>query len=234
MDWLLYWYRQVSDTKNLTGFITTYFNNQTIYQERKTIFQFLRILSFIKDTNNITIKQTFEIEDENQGFMVIQFRLIDFLRYINYNDKNHRQRSKMVQIFQEFQYLHQFQLKTFRTTLNDSLTLNDIQFTSIVMIPFFQIRKKNNIWNVTLLIANQFYEYKFPFQFNDYFLHWQTTHQFEVKSQIIQLIAQITLIKKIDFQEFLKSFGKLSNSKRTQIKTIFIEGIEQEIQNNSI
>ena len=130
--------------------------------------------------------------------------------------------------------MHQFQLQTFRTILNDHLTLNDIQFTIVVLIPFFRIRKKNNLWSVILLIANQFYDYDFPFQFNEYFLHWQSTHQFEVKSRIIQTIAQTTLEKKINIEEFLKPFQKLSNSKKTQIKKIFIEGIEQEIQNQSL
>lgn len=85
-----------------------------------------------------------------------------------------------------------------------------------------------------MLVTNQFYEYNFPFQFNDYFIHWETTHQFEVKTQIIQLIAQTTFKKKLDVKEFLKPFDKLSNAKKTRVKNIFIEGIEQEIQNRSI
>jgi len=85
-----------------------------------------------------------------------------------------------------------------------------------------------------LLVANQFYEYNFPFKFTDYFIHWGTTHQFEVKTQIIQLLAQKTIKKKLDIEEFLKPFDKLSNAKKTRVKKIFIEGIEQEIQNNSI
>lgn len=237
-DWLLHWYRKLSDTPNLNGFLTTYFNKEssTLSNNKELIFNFLRILSYIKNHGNR--KQTFEIEDEQQTFHVVTFRLIDFLRYMKVNEKNHRQRINMVEIFKQFEYLHDFKLQTFRTTLDDSLILNDnsneAEFTSVVMIPYLKIKKKRNVWNVTLLVANQFYEYNFPFQFTDYFIHWETTHQFEVKTQIIQLIAQTTFKKKLDVEEFLKPFDKVSNAKKTRVKKIFIEGIEQEIQNRSI
>ena len=87
-------------------------------------------------------------------------------------------------------------MQIFRTTLNDSLSLNsDLngnEFSSIVMIPFFKIKKEKNVWYVTLVVANQFYECNFPFQFKDYFLIWKSTHQFEVKVQILQLLAQMS------------------------------------------
>ena len=78
-------------------------------------------------------------------------------------------------------------------------------------------------------MANQFYECNFPFQFKDYFLIWESTHQFEVKVQILQLLAQTTFKKKLDVE-----FDKVSNAKKTRVKKIFIEGIEQPIQNRCI
>ena len=102
------------------------------------------------------------------------------------------------------------------------------------MIPFFKIKKEKNVWYVTLLVANQFYECNFPFQFKDYFLIWKSTHQFEVKVQILQLLAQPRLKKEFDVEKFLATFNGLSNSKKTKIKKLFIEGIEKEIENGSL
>jgi hypothetical protein len=85
-----------------------------------------------------------------------------------------------------------------------------------------------------LLVANQFYEYNFPFQFKDYFLIWESTHQFEVKVQILQLLAQPRPKKKLDVEKFLAPFDGLSTSKKTKIKKLFIEGIEKEIENKSL
>ena len=79
------------------------------------------------------------------------------------------------------------------------------------MIPFLKIKKKKNIWYVPLLVANQFYEYNFPFQFKDYFLSCETMHQFEVNMQIFQLIGQPTQQKKLDVVSFAtikKSYKK--------------------------
>lgn len=78
---------------------------------------------------------------------------------------------------------------------------------------------------------DQFYDYNFPFQFNHYFLHWKNIQHFEVKTQLIQILGQTTIKKKLDVQQFMKPFDKLSNLKKTTVKKILIESIEQEIQN---
>jgi hypothetical protein len=179
-DWLLNRYRIGSVQKKLNVFITTYFNIESLLlsDNKKIIFHYLRILSFIRNQGNI--KQTFKIEDDSQNFHVVKFRLVDFLRFIKVNERNHRQRTNIIEIFKEFEYIHNFKLQVFRTTLDDSLSLNSDfngdEFSSIVMIPFLKIKKEKNIWSVTLLVANQFYEYKFPFQFKEYFLIWKSTH----------------------------------------------------------
>lgn len=103
---------------------------------------------------------------------------------------------------------------------------NDAEFTSLVIIPYFKVKKNSNLWNVTLLVAKQLYYYKYPFNFTDYFLTWKTNHQFEVKSKIIQVIAQSSLKKKMYVEEFLKPFEKLSNQKKTKLKQMLIERIE--------
>ena len=228
-DWLLYWYRKFSQKPNLNGFITTYFKSELI-DNKELIFNFLRTLSYIHKHGKK--QQKFEINDQQQTFHEVTFRLIDFIRYVKVNEKNHRQRNRMVEIFKQFQYLHQFQLKTFQRTLDDNLILNDdSEFTSVVLIPYFNVQKKGNIWNVTLLVADQFYDYNFPFQFNHDFLHWKNTKHFEVKTQVIQILGQTTLKKKLDAQQFMKPFDKVSNVQKTTVTKILIESIEQEIQN---
>ena len=173
-DWLLNCYRICSVQKKLNGFITAYFNIESLFlsDNKKLIFHFLWILSFIRNQENI--KQTFKIDNDSQTFHVVKFRLVDFFRFIKVNERNHRQRTNILEIFKEFEYLHDFKLQIFRTTLDDSLSLNTDfngnEFSSIVLILFLKIKNKKNVWYVTLLVANQFYQYNFPFQFKDYFL----------------------------------------------------------------
>ena len=52
----------------------------------------------------------------------------------------------MIEIFKHFQYSHDFKLQTFQATLDNNLSLdknsNDPEFTSVVLIPYFKIKKK--------------------------------------------------------------------------------------------
>lgn len=54
------------------------------------------------------------------------------------------------------------------------------------------------------------------------------------KVQILQLFAQARPKKVFDGEKFLAPFDGLSNSKKTKIKKLFIEGIEEEIENRSL
>lgn len=137
------------------------------------------------------------------------------MRHINANHKNHRQRINILKIFQDLEDLHDLKLTTFQTTLKDNC--NDSEFTSLVIIPYFKVKKESNIWNVTLLVSKQLYDYEYPFNFTDYFLTWQINHQFEVKTKIIQVITQKSLKKEMDVEEFLKPFKKLANKKKQNL-----------------
>lgn len=68
---------------------------------------------------------------------------------------------------------------------------------------------------------------------NQYFLTWKKISQFQVKTQIIELIAKNSLKKEFYIQEFLKRFN-LSNKKQTQIKQMIIEAISEEIKSQLI
>ena len=68
---------------------------------------------------------------------------------------------------------------------------------------------------------------------NEYFLTWKNIYQFQVKTQIIEVIAKNSLKKEFYIQEFLKRFN-LSNKKQTQIKQMIIEAISEEIKSQLI
>lgn len=96
-----------------------------------------------------------------------------------------------------------------------------------------KVKKEGRLWTVNVAIAKQLYEYKYPFQINEYFLTWKNIYQFQVKTQIIELIAKNSLKKEFYIQEFLKRFN-LSNKKQTQIKQMIIEAISEEIKSQLI
>jgi hypothetical protein len=87
-----------------------------------------------------------------------------------------------------------------------------------------KVKKNGRLWTVNVAIAKQLYEYKYPFQINEYFLTWKTIYQFQVKSQIITVTAIDSLKKEFYIQEFLKRFS-VSNKKKTQLKQMIIEDL---------
>ncbi len=101
------------------------------------------------------------------------------------------------------------------------------------LIPYLKVKKNGRLWTVNVAIAKELYEYKYPFQMNEYFLTWKTIYQFQVKSQIITITAIDSLKKEFYIQEFLNQFS-VSNKKTTQLKQMIIEAIYQQINNQLI
>ena len=220
MDWLLYWYRKLSQKQNKIGFLTTYLKNDN----KELTFNFLRFLSFLQNQTEKSYTRSFD----DQVYYMIRFSLSDFTRYIGADHKSHYQRKKVLQIFKDLEAFQIFKLQTF--TLED---FDDFEFCSAVIIPYLKVKKKGRLWTVNVAIAKELYEYKYPFQINEYFLTWKTIYQFQVKSHMIEVIAKKSLKKKLYIEEFLKGFN-IPNKKQTQLKQMIIEAISEEIKNQSI
>ena len=113
------------------------------------------------------------------------------------------------------------------------MDFDDFEFCSSVIIPYLKVKKNGRVWNVHVAIAKELYEYKYPFQINQYFLTWKTNYQFQVKSQIIAITATNLLKKEFYIQKFLTRFN-VSNIKKTKLKQMLIEAINQQINNQLI
>ena len=220
MDWLLHWYRQSSPKQNTTGLLTTYLKNDN----KELTFNFLRFLSFLQSQTKKSYTQSFD----DQVYYIISFPLRDFILYIGADHKSHYQRKKALQIFKDLEAFQMFKLQTF--TLED---FDDFEFCSSVIIPYLKVKKNGRLWTVNLAIAKELYEYKYPFQINEYFLTWKNIYQFQIRSQIITITATPSLKKEFYIQEFLKRFN-VPNKKKTQLKQMLIEAIYQQVNNQLI
>ena len=200
MDWLLHWYRKSPPKQNTIGLLTTYLKNDN----KELTFNFLRFLSFLQNQT----KKSYTPSFDDQVYYMIRFPLSDFILYIGADHKSHYQRKKALQIFKDLEAFQIFKLQTF--TLED---FDDSKFCSAVIIPYLKVKKKGRLWTVNVAIAKELYEYKYPFQINEYFLTWKTIYQFQVKSQIITITATDSLKKEFYIQEFLKRFSVFNKKK---------------------
>jgi len=213
MDWLLDWYRKASQKQNTIGLLTTYFKNDN----KELTFNFIRFLSFLQNQTKKSYARSFD----DQVYYMVRFPVSDFTRYICADHKSHYQRKKTLQIFKDLEAFQIFKLQRF--ILED---FDDSEFSSAVTIPYLKVKKKGRLWTVNLAIVKELYEYKYPFQVNEYFLTWKTIYQFQVKSQMIEVIAKKSLKKELYIEEFLKRFN-IPNKKQTQLKQMIIETIYQ-------
>jgi hypothetical protein len=220
MDWLLDWYRKSAHNQNTISLLTIYLKNDN----KELTFNFLRFLSFLQNRTKKSYTRSFD----DQVYYMIRFTVSDFTRFIGADHKSHYQRKKVLKIFEDLKAFQIFKIKTL-TFQN----FDDYEFCSAIIIPYLKVKKKGRLWTVNLAIAKQLYEYKYPFQMNEYFLTWKNIYQFQVKTQIIEVIAKNSLKKEFYIQEFLKRFN-LCNKKQTQIKQIIIEAISEQIKSQLI
>ena len=215
IDWLLHWYRTKSNKTQTSSLITTYFTNKN-RQKQQQIYNLLKLLSFIKN------RETSEVFIDEQIYYLVQAPLSQFIAYLGMTHTNHRHRTKTLSILHDLQTLQPI-LENF----------DDCEFRSSVSFPYFKIKKKGKIWILTIAIAKQLHEYKYPYRFTEYFLQSDNQYHQQVQCFIIQTISTYSLEKHFTIRQFISQFN-LSNQKKTQIKKYIIQAFHQLIQNQLI
>ena len=177
----------------------------------------MKLLSFLKNREKKS-----EIFIDEQVYYLLQAPLSQFIAYLGMTHTNHRHRTKTLSILHDLQTLQPI-LENF----------DDCEFRSSVSFPYFKIKKKGKIWILTIAIAKQLYEYKYPYRFTEYFLQSDNQYHQQVQCFIIQTISTYSLEKHFTIRQFISQFN-LSNQKKTQIKKYIIQAFHQLIQNQLI
>lgn len=215
MDWLLHWYRTNFNKNQTNSLITTYFTNKDSTKQQY-IFNLLKLLSFM------TNREKSEVVLDEQVYYLVQAPLNQFIDYLGMKRTNHRHRTKALSILHELQTLQPI-IENF----------DDSEFRSSVNFPYFKIKKKGRIWILTIAIAKQLYDYKYPYKLTEYFLLYDNQYHLQVHYFIIQTISTYSLEKHFTIRQFISQFN-LSNQKTTQIKKYIIKAFHQLIQNQLI
>lgn len=211
MDWLLHWYRIHSNQIQTNPLVTTYITNKN-NQNQERLFNLLKLLSFIK---NRTKSKVFLDE---QVYYLVQAPLQQFIQYVGMDHNNQRHRTKALNMLRDLQTLQPI-LENF----------DEREFRSSVNFPYFKIKKEKRAWIITLAIAKQLCEYKYPYQFTDYFIRSENQYHSRVQFFVICAINNYPLKKYLAIQHFVTKF-KLSNQKTTQIRKYIIQALQQLIE----
>ena len=108
--------------------LTGYFNTVSLDQ-KKIFFRFLQFIAFSR-TQTATTENFCE-----QPYSIVQFKVTDFMDFIQKNNKNQYQREQLIQFFEKLQTMKPF-VKIFTNESFESFTV------------FPSVKTKNNLENM--------------------------------------------------------------------------------------
>ena len=146
-DWLIDYSRRQNQTEEslVTGYFSIVNSNLDSIDKKKTFFRFLQFLAFSR-----TKATTTEIFWE-QHYSIVQFKVSDFMDFIQINNKNQYQREQFIQFFEKIQTMKPF-VKVFT---NES-------FQSFIVFPSVKTRKEfgeYGPWIIEVAILQELYFY---------------------------------------------------------------------------
>ena len=95
--------------------------------------------------------------------------------------------------------------------------------------------KKHNCWIARVWLADELFDYKYPFLLPDFLKQKNTKYDFEVRFEIMKVFSSVNIEKEFFIHEFFDSYPSvLSNQQRTKMKRSFIELVGVLKQHNLI
>lgn len=188
----------------VTGYFSIVNSNLNSIDQKKTFFRFLQFLAFSR-----TKATTTEIFWE-QHYSIVQFKVSDFMDFIQINNKNQYQREQFIQFFEKIQTMKPF-VKVFT---NES-------FQSFIVFPSVKTRKEfgeYGPWIIEVAILQELYFYSYRFFFPTYFMTYQHDFELQIKLQFIQNYSTKNLKKTFYSEQIVDQYKQANNQKITQIK----------------
>ena len=176
--------------------------NTITIDDKKTFFRFLQF-SVFSPTQTANTKTFWD-----QSYFILQFKISDFMDFIQINNKNQYQRELLIQFFHKFQTMKPF-----------VKIITDNSFQSFTIFPVVKAKKQfgeYGPWIVEVAILKEFLFYSYRFFFPTYFFIYQKNFELEIKLQFIQSYSNESLHKTFYSHQILEQYKNNSNKKKTQ------------------
>ena len=218
-DWIRDYFRKLSCMRVFnSGLVTDYLSQRKFdsLDETKSFFLFLQFLSFLRKMEGLA-----QFLDD-QVYYIVEFPVVDFLRFLGKNPKSTYQRNKVLNFLKSLQDLPPF-IEIF----------SEIEFRSSIMFPLLKLTKKHGSWIVKISVGEQLYYYSYPFIFSNCFCNFQNKYDLLLKLEIIQILSTDSLEKSFSVEDFMNRFS-ISNQKRRDIKKRMVELLNELKTSNSV
>ena len=168
-DWLIDDFRKQNQINE--SLVIRYFdqenNNLINAHDKKTFFKFLQFIAF-SQTQTANTKTFWD-----QAYSILQFKINDFIDFIQINNKNQYQRELFIQFFDQLQTMKPF----VKIITNNS-------FQSFTIFPVVKVKKQfgeYGPWIIKVAILKEFFFYSYRFFLPTYFLTYQKDFELEIK-----------------------------------------------------
>ena len=218
-DWIRDFYRKLNYTRSVNSILVTDYISQTkmnSFDEMEFLFRLLQFLSFIRKFEGV--KQCID----DQTYYIVEFCVVDFIRFLGKDPKSSYQRSKLLEFFKSLQKLPPFVDK-----------FSDMEFRSSIMFPLVKLSKQGRSWILKVAIGNQLYSYSYPFVFKNSLCNYQSKYDLLIKLKIIEVLSTTNLEKKFCVEDFLNQFS-ISNQKQREIKKRIVDLLNELITSKAL
>jgi len=214
LDWLMIRIRPLQFKNTFlsdTSIIHSHYLNQmdlNQLKEKQHLITLLRLLIFVRPLNYNTKKL-------RSKFRQYCFPLRDFLKYTR-KTSNQYQLNKLKEFFDLVR--QNFVIESF----------SDTHYRMLVTVPeVFVTKSQQNIWNVEIWIAEELFDYLYPFLFQDFFSTKLTKDQFQVLFEVIKVCSSTETRKEFHISTFLDNYPSvLSSQRKKKMKEYFIHYLQ--------
>ena len=208
----------------VTGYFDQDSHNLINAHDKKTFFRFLQFIAF-SQTQTANTKTFWD-----QSYSILQFKINDFMDFIQINNKNQYQRELLIQFFDKLQTMKPF----VKIITNNS-------FQSFTIFPVVKAKKQfgeYGPWIIEVAILKEFLFYSYRFFLPTYFLTYQKDFELKIKLQFIQSYSTQRLQKTFYSHQILKQYKNNNNKKKSHLKQyiqhIFQQALKHKIIQNNL
>jgi len=218
LGWLIDFYRKyIRSKRNSNSALAIEYliqKNNLVYREHgQRLFHMLQFLNFITKLESPKSFQYFIVKGKK--YIIEEFYLADFMKFIQIPSTNSYQRTKLVDYVES---LHNVNLIVEQFV--------DGTFRIFATFLYSGVKKVAGRLKVKVYIIEDLYDYAYPFIFSKHFINYKNRTDCLLKLQIMQCITVQSVKKLFPLSEFLLQI-KLSNSKLIQVKKDLILLIQE-------
>lgn len=206
------------------------------HAEKLSWLRFFQFINFLQIKKNDPASEIHQETLMDQKYSIVKFRLQEFMDYLNIEKDNHYQKQKILQFFDRF---------TLRTLVGNSFQFSEANlldqefYSAHVVFPVFKIFKvkdrvgSGSAWTIQIAVSESVFNFTYPHIFFDPIIFSKSKYEIDLAVVMIHAYAVRSVEKKLNVNEFVKSYNG-SYETQIHIRKLVFESLIKMLHNNQI